>query len=256
MIELALVGVGMGAPAHLTGEAVAALRAAEAILIPRKGPDKADLAEARRVICDRFLGPSAPIVEFDLPVRSAGGNYFAGVRDWHDAVARVWAAALRQALPEGGKAALMIWGDPALYDSSLRIAGRLPALGLAARATVIPGVTSLQLLTAAFAIPLNPLGAPVLITTGRRLRDGGWPSCADAVAVMLDGGCAFETVPPADVEIFWGAYLGMPGQILRAGPLANVGPAIVAARAEARARHGWIMDIYLLRRIRSAEDSA
>ncbi len=256
MIDLALVGVGMGAPSHLTGEAIAALRAAEAILIPRKGADKADLAEARRAICDRFLGPSAPVVEFDLPVRATGGDYLTGVRDWHDAVAQAWAAALRHALPDGGRVALMIWGDPGLYDSSLRIAGRLGALGAPARVTVIPGVTSLQLLTAAFAIPLNPLGGPVLITTGRRLREGGWPACADAVAVMLDGGCAFETVPPDGVEIFWGAYVGMPEQMLRAGPLSEAGPAILAARAEARARHGWIMDIYLLRRVRSAEDGA
>jgi precorrin-6A synthase len=40
----------------------------------------------------------------------------------------------------------------------------------------------------------------------------------------------------------------MPEQILDAGPLAEAAPRIIARRAEARARHGWIMDTYLMRR--------
>ncbi|MCA3862067.1 MAG: hypothetical protein IOB81_25890, partial [Burkholderia sp.] len=48
-----------------------------------------------------------------------------------------------------GRLALLVWGDPALYDSSLRIAERLQAGGLPLRVRVVPGLTSLQLLTAA-----------------------------------------------------------------------------------------------------------
>ena len=66
--------------------------------------------------------------------------------------------------------------------------------------------------------------------------------------VMLDGECSFQSLDPQGVTIWWGAYLAMPEQMLRHGPLATTGPAIIAARAEARARHGWIMDIYLLER--------
>jgi precorrin-6A synthase len=113
---------------------------------------------------------------------------------------------------------------------------------------VVPGITSLQVLTAAHAIPLNTLGAPVVITTGRQLRNGGWPAGADTVVVMLDSGGAFTVLDPAGVNIWWGAYVGMPEQVLMAGPLAQVGAQIVAARAALRAAHGWIMDIYLLRR--------
>ena len=36
--------------------------------------------------------------------------------------------------------------------------------------------------------------------------------------------------------------------MLIAGPLGEVGERIVAARAAARAAHGWIMDTYLLRK--------
>ena len=59
---------------------------------------------------------------------------------------------------------------------------------------------------------------------------------------------AFDGLDPQGVTIWWGAYLGMPEQILMHGPLASSGPEIIAARTDARARHGWIMDIYLLER--------
>jgi precorrin-6A synthase len=131
-----------------------------------------------------------------------------------------------------------------LYDSTLRIAARLPGVAV----QVVPGITSLQVLTAAHAIPLNALAAPVVITTGRQLRVGGWPAGADTVVVMLDSGGAFTTIDPAGVMIWWGAYVGMPEQVLIAGPLAEVGAQIMAERARLRAAHGWIMDIYLMRR--------
>lgn len=121
---------------------------------------------------------------------------------------------------------------------------------MAIRVHVEPGITSLQVLTAAHAIPLNTLAAPALITTGRRLRAGGWPEGVDTLAVMLDGGCAFETLADEGIAIWWGAYLGMPNQSLIAGPLEQAGAEIVRTRASLRAEHGWIMDIYLLRRER------
>ena len=64
---------------------------------------------------------------------------------------------------------------------------------------------------------------------------------------MLDGHCAFQTLPPQGLEIWWGAYLGMEQQALAQGPLAVAGPKIVERRQALRRRHGWIMDVYLLR---------
>jgi precorrin-6A synthase len=249
MIELALVGIGTGNPDHLTLQAIRTLQSADVVLLPRKGASKADLADLRRTICEQHLTAQTRVVEFDLPVRDASTpDYLDGVNDWHDAIAAVWAALLTSHLPKGGRAALMVWGDPSLYDSSLRIAERLAAAGLRLHVEVVPGLTSLQLLTAVHAIPLNTLGGPVVITTGRQLRDHGWPEGAATVAVMLDGACAFSTLPPEGLTIWWAAYLGMPMQTADHGPLREAGPRIEAARAEARARHGWIMDIYLLRR--------
>jgi precorrin-6A synthase len=65
---------------------------------------------------------------------------------------------------------------------------------------------------------------------------------------MLDGDCSFHAIASDGVAIWWGAYLGMENELLIAGPLSEVSDRIVAAREKARARYGWIMDIYILRR--------
>jgi precorrin-6A synthase len=248
MIELILVGIGTGNPDHLTRSAVTALNRADLILIPHKGPDKDDLAGLRREICAQVVTNTATrLVEFDLPVRDpATPDYRRRVDDWHDEIAAAWAREIAAHLGGTGRVALLVWGDPALYDSTLRIAGRLKP---APKITVIPGITSLQTLCAAHAIPLNEIGAPFLVTTGRRLRDHGWPEGVDTLVVMLDGDCAFQILPPEGVQIWWTAYAGMAEEINIAGPLAETGPEIVQRRAAARSAHGWLMDIYLLRRI-------
>jgi precorrin-6A synthase len=248
VIDLHLIGIGTGNPDHLSRAAIDAMNAADLILLPHKGARAADLIELRRDICAAVLTGATRVVEFDLPERDPAAPYLDAVDDWHGAIARVWAAQIAAHLPDGGRLALLVWGDPSLYDSTLRIAARLQADGLTMRISVVPGITSLQALTAAHAIPLNTLAGAVTVTTGRLLRDGGWPAGTDTVAVMLDSGGAFTGLDPAGVRIWWGAYLGMPQQALIAGLLVDVGPAILAKRAALRAAHGWIMDTYLLRR--------
>ncbi len=244
MITLSLIGIGTGNPDHLTQQAVKTLNTADLILLPRKGEDKSDLADLRRQIVASVVTAPVEVVEYDVPERADQTDYLGAVNDWHDAIARVWQAAISTHLPGPGRVALMVWGDPSLYDSTLRIAARLPGIAT----EVIPGISSLQVLTAAHAIPLNTLAAPVVITTGRRLRDEGWPVGTGTVAVMLDSGEAFTTVDPQGVTIWWGAYLGMPQQTLVHGPLADVSATIAETRARLRTNHGWIMDIYLMRR--------
>ncbi len=244
MTTLHLIGIGTGNPDHLTRQAIRALNAADLVIIPRKGDSKADLADLRRAICAEVItNPATRIVEFDLPIRDAANpDYTQGVEDWHDAIARVWQATIA-AHPNARDVALLVWGDPSLYDSTLRIAARL---GLPVK--VVPGITSLQALTAAHGIALNDIGAPVTITTGRQLTDKGWPPGVDTIAVMLDGNCAFQTLDPTGITIWWAAYVGMEAELLLCGPLAETGPKIIDLRHRARAQHGWIMDIYLLRR--------
>jgi precorrin-6A synthase len=246
-LTLSLVGIGCGDPGQLTRAAVRAINAADLVLIPRKGEDKSDLAELRRAICAEVLTNAATrLVEFDLPVREREcKDYRKGVDQWHDAVAACWSREITTPLGSGGRAAFLIWGDPSLYDSSLRIARRLDPPPLI---EVIPGISAIQALCAAHALPLNEIGEPFLVTTGRRLREGGWPAGVSTIVVMLDGGTAFQSLAPEGIHIWWGAYLGMPDQIALAGQLAEVGPTIVATRRQARERHGWIMDTYILKR--------
>ncbi len=244
MTTLSLIGIGTGNPDHVTGQAIKALNAADLILIPRKGEAKSDLADLRRQILSQVLTAPVPVADYDVPTRADQDDYLGAVNDWHDAIARVWADTIAAHRPGAANVALMVWGDPSLYDSTLRIAARLP--GLTVR--VVPGITSLQALTAAHATPLNSLAAPVTITTGRQLRDHGWPDGAVTLAVMLDKGGAFTTLDPAGTQIWWGAYVGMPEETLIHGPLDEVSDHILSTRAKLRAEHGWIMDIYLLRR--------
>ncbi len=246
MIDLWLIGIGTGNPDHVTTEAIKAIQKADLILIPRKGPKKADLADIRHQIIANVAQDALPrVAEFDLPVRDASGNYLDGVSDWHDAIAMVWTEAIRAHDGENKRVALLVWGDPSLYDSTLRIANRLdPKPNI----TVVPGITSLQVLTAAFAIPINRIGASFTVTTGRKLRENGWPEGADTVAVMLDGECSFQMLACEDYDIWWGAYVGMPEQLLISGKLCEFSDTIVTERAAAREQHGWVMDIYILRK--------
>ena len=113
---------------------------------------------------------------------------------------------------------------------------------------VVPGISSLQVLAAAHRTSLTRVGRPLLVTTGRRLADGGMPEGVGDVAVMLDGRAAFATIDPTGLDIFWGAHLGSADQVLVAGELGEIADEVVAARAAARAARGWVMDTYLLRR--------
>ncbi len=248
-VELNLIGMGAGHPDHITRQGVKALNRAQLVLVPLKGENKADLADLRLQLCRELITHNSVVIAtFDMPVREGAETDYPGVVErWHDAITAIWLATIRQHLPDGGRVALLVWGDPSLYDSTLRIAQRL-GRQVELTTQVVPGITALQALTAAHAIPLNDINAPVLITTGRQLRERGWPASADTVAVLLDGRCAFQTLDPAGLQIWWGAFLGMPHQLCISGPLAKVGPAILREREQARARHGWVMDTYLLKR--------
>jgi len=243
-MHLTLIGIGTGNPDHLTRGAIRAMQSAGLILLPCKGESKADLADLRRAIL-ADVAPNTAVAEFDLPVRNeAIADYTTRVNAWHDAIAAVWAQTI--AKHRADDVALLIWGDPALYDSTLRIAARLTP---APEISVIPAVTSITAMTAAHAIALNDIGAPFVVTTGRQLRENGFPVGVNTAVVMLDGENSFTDLPPDGITIYWTAYAGMEKEISLSGPLRETAPHIIAARAKARADHGWIMDIYLLRHI-------
>jgi precorrin-6A synthase len=239
---LLVVGIGTGNPEHITVQAINALNRADVLFIPDKGASKSDLADVRRDIISRYVNnPSSRSVDFAVPARDASNfDYSRSVDDWHHELAHIYAELLDK-VPENGAGAFLVWGDPGLYDSTIRIIQRMrQSRELAVE--IIPGITSIQALTAAHGIALNRIAEPVYITTGRRLGEVD----ADTV-VMLDGQMAFEKADP-DLEIYWGAYLGTPHELTISGLLGDVAEDIAQTRNAARKRHGWIMDIYLLRK--------
>lgn len=245
-VDIDVIGIGAGSPSHITLEAIGALRDVDVVFALDKGDQKADLLAARQAI----LSTHAPHIELvavpDPPRDRTPDNYGAVVRDWHQRRAELLADAFLTHLGAAGerRGAFLVWGDPSLYDSTLRILQRVRDLGLEVTSRVIPSVTAISALTAAHGECLNKIGKPVLITTGRRLgqREKGM----DAV-VMLDGGAAWLEHADPEEEILWGAYLGAELQVLRRGTVGAVGEEIAELKARLRAEHGWIMDIYLLR---------
>lgn len=246
--RIKVIGIGPGGHDQLTLAAVRALGQVDRFLVSDKGADTADLVRFRREVVDRHAPGAAVVVVPDPPRdRSAeapggsGSAYRENVDAWH--AART--AAYRERL-SGGVTGLLVWGDPAFYDSTLRIVDRLQDSGVEVELEVVPGISAPQLLAARHGIALNRVGSPIHITTGRRLADEWSPDLGDVV-VMLDGHLSCRALVGRGLEIFWGALLGDPRERLVAGPLDAVIDEIAAVREGLRAEHGWVMDTYLLR---------
>ncbi len=257
MRKVLIIGVGAGDPDYITIQAVKALNQVDVFFVIDKGAAKDDLVQLRKEICARHITGSAyRFVEAGDPPRDRtpkdSSAYAAAVSAWHDARAAIFESMISTELDDDGVGAFLVWGDPSLYDGTIRIVEQLTDRGrVEFEYDVIPGISSLHSLTARHRIPLNRIGEPIHITPGRRLRDG-MPPGLDNVVVMLDGDCAFRNVRDDDVQIYWGAYLGTPDELLISGPVTKVGAEIERVRAEARERKGWIMDTYLLRRTPAA----
>ncbi|MFD4184113.1 precorrin-6A synthase (deacetylating) [Rhodococcus sp. NPDC058514] len=246
MRELLVIGIGAGDPDQVTVQAIKAMNRAEVFFVIGKGAEKQDLVDLRTGVLDEHMrGPYRIVDIVDPPRERTPSDYEGVVDDWHDRRAAIFEERFAEV---EGVGAILVWGDPSLYDSTLRIVERVLARGaLTFDYSVIPGVTSVQSLAAQHRIVLNRIGEPVHITTGRRLRDGLPDGVRDAV-VMLDADCSFTEVQGDGVEIWWGAYLGTADEVLISGNLREVEAEIVRVRAELRERKGWIMDTYLIRR--------
>ncbi|MST32973.1 precorrin-6A synthase (deacetylating) [Acidimicrobiaceae bacterium USS-CC1] len=249
MRTVEVIGVGMGNPRHLTQQAVDALRRVDAFFVLEKGSAADELAELRRDLCRAVIGTGDyRLVAVPDPPRDRSATAYAqAVEDWTAARGEVLLDTMEAHLEPGQTAGILAWGDPAFYDSTLRVLDGGRATGRL-EVEVVPGISSIQMLAAAHRISLTRVGQPLQVTTGRRLAEEGFPPGCHDVVVMLDGACSFQHVDPGGVDIYWGADLGGPDQAVIAGGLGEVGDAILARRAEIRSRRGWVMDTYLLRR--------
>lgn len=257
--KIHVIGIGAGDPDQLTLQAVKALKSSDVFFILDKGGEKDDLVQLRRGLLDEHRADGAyRVVEARDPARdrkAGGADYSPAVGDWRSARADIYERLIADEMSEGESGAFLVWGDPALYDSTLGILEEVLGRGeVTFTYDVVPGISSVSSLAARHRTGLNRVARPVQITTGRRLADGGFPEGVDDVVVMLDAHQAFRQYAGrpdgdgGDMYIYWGAYIGTADEILVSGPLDEAAPRIEALRAEARERKGWIMDTYLLRR--------
>lgn len=238
-MRVRVLGIGMG-PRQLTGEAAEALRGCDYAVAARKGDDDGLLA-LRRAVC---AAHGVPLVEVPDPERDRdAADYAAAVAAWHGARVSAYERVLGE---RGGTAAFLVWGDPSLYDSTLRIVEAVAARGVVpVEYDVLPGISAPQLLAARHRIVLHGVGGPVHVTPARRLEEAVAAGHRDIV-VMLGGRHGFEGL--ADWSVWWGANLGTDTEELVAGRVGDVLAEIGAARLRAREKAGWVMDTALLRR--------
>ncbi len=249
MRTILIVGIGAGHPDFLTLQAVNAMRRADVVFLPDKGDEKSGLNAIRL----QLLAHAAPegryrLERFAVPERRRAETpgYADSVNDWRASLVGAHRKAL-EVLKDGETGAFLVWGDPALYDGTIPLMQELAGeLGL--QLEIIPGISAVQALAAAHGILLNRVGEAVTVTTGRRVAAGEADGLSNFV-VMLDNHAGWTRFAgEAEAEIYWGAYLGTADQILVAGRISAVQDEIARLRAEAQARHGWIMDTYLIRR--------
>lgn len=254
MKTILIIGIGAGNPEHLTLQAVKALNRVDVFFIMDKGEAKSSMIDLRKDICARFIAP-------DRTYRFAtgqspqwdrhAGEYDTVIDNLNRDKRAIFEQLIADQMQDGETAGILVWGDPSLYDSTVRIMADIAAHGRQAIAyEVIPGISSLHALTAQHRTTLNTVGQSVKITTGRRLAEG-FPAHTDSVFVMLDGDDTYLRFADDDsLDIYWGAYIGTPDEILISGRLKDVARQIAQTRADAKQAHGWIMDSYLLRRPR------
>jgi precorrin-6A synthase len=250
MKKLSVIGIGAGDPDYLTIQAVKALNRVDVFFLMDKGPAKQTLVDLRREICQRYIvDRTYRFVEAYSPERQRGDvDYAASVEDLNRAKQATFERLIDEQLSDGQCGGFLVWGDPSLYDSTVRILQSILDAGRCAfEFEVIAGITSVQALAAQHKVPLNSIGGSLEITTGRRLAAGQVGGSA-SVVVMLDAEDAYRQVSDPDTHIYWGAYVGTPDQILIAGRLEEVAESIERTRKAARQANGWIMDTYLLRK--------
>ncbi|MDX1367498.1 precorrin-6A synthase (deacetylating) [Pseudomonas sp.] len=251
MKTLLIIGIGAGDPDYLTVQAINALNRTDVFFLMDKGSAKDSLIGLRRTLCERFIqGRDYRFVSADCPERLRDvPDYRGSVVDLNQDKQQLFEGMIREQMADGECGAFLVWGDPALYDSTLRIVEQIVRNSTEhIEYEVIPGITSLQALAAKHKVCFNSIGQAFQVTPARRLAEGGFPEGLDSVLVMLDAQDSYRRFVDQDMHIYWGAYIGTADEVLIAGPLSEVAETIHSRRAALREQHGWIMDSYLLRR--------
>lgn len=253
MKKIYLIGIGTGNPEHLTIQAINTFKKVDVFFILEKESEKnEDLVKLRKEILERYLPDGRyRVVTAKIPERKKGGKnleiYKERVASWRRQKGEIISNLIKEELADDETGAILIWGDPGLYDGHIEILNYILKEGWANfEFEVIPGITSIQVLAARHKIPLNFIGESIHITTGRRLREIH-PYDVKNTVVLLDNYLTYRNFADSDLHIYWGGYLGTEKEVLISGRLKEVLDEIIKIRNEAKKNNGWIMETYILR---------
>jgi precorrin-6A synthase len=121
--KVVIIGIGAGNPDFVTIQAIEAMNRVDVFFIPDKGMEKADLRRVRRSIIDRYVRDrSVRTVEYRVPSRRQESHDYEGaVSAWHAEIGETYGRLILEELGESEIGAFLVWGDPTLYDSTLRV---------------------------------------------------------------------------------------------------------------------------------------
>jgi len=252
MKKIYLIGIGPGSPDYLTVQAINTMKKVDVFfLLDKEGRGRKELLEIRKEILEKYLDSGTyRVVIAKIPGRKKGCKpYSEEIKVWRQETSAVIAGLIKNEMNEDENGAILVWGDPSLYDGHLEMIQHILREGIIDfEYEVIPGITSIQVLTARHKIPLNRIGEPIVITTGRKLKEYSADEVTNAI-VMLDSYSAYKRFQETDIDIYWGGYLGTEDEILISGKLRDVIEEIKRLKGEAKKEKGWLMDTYILRKV-------
>src|SRR5262245_58534873 len=123
MRKLYVIGIGAGDPDQLTVQALKAMRRVDVSFVIGNGAEKQELVDVRTAILTEHLDRPYRMVEIADPPRDrTPADYRGAVEDWHDRRSALLEEAFAAVDGVGG---MLVWGDPSLYDSTLRMIERV-----------------------------------------------------------------------------------------------------------------------------------
>src|SRR5262245_35809121 len=170
MKSILIIGIGAGDPDYITVQAIKALNRVDVFFLMDKGPAKAKLRGLREELCRRHIkdrtyrfveAPSPPRATAPADYRASGADYRGSGADYRASGAdyrasvdelnrekqAVYEQMIEREMVDGETAGILVWGDPMLYDSTIR---NIEAIARAGRSAidyhVIPGITAVQAL--------------------------------------------------------------------------------------------------------------
>ena len=177
-----VIGIGCH-PGQLTAEARSAIESCDYVIAADKGgTTRCSRCAARSARRSASSWSPSPILPGTARRSLDEAGYDGAVVDWHDARAAAYASVIAS---RPGAVGFLVWGDPAFYDSTIRVVDRL-SVRMGLEYDVLPGISALSLLAARHRVVLHEVGRPVLVTTGRRLA-AEVEAGHDNLVVMLDG---------------------------------------------------------------------